>query len=164
MKVLKLDQGFSPVSVVDWKEAIKLVVLNKAEVIHEYENKYIRTTNCKYGMPSVIKLNNQFKRAKGYIRFNKKNVFIRDEWKCVYCNFAGTFSSLTIDHVIPRAKGGKTTFENCVTCCKECNLKKSNIILEKSGLILNKRPARPEFLPLIINDDIPEDWKIYIKR
>ena len=73
MKVLKLDQGFSPVSVVDWKEAIKLVVLNKAEVIHEYENKYIRTTNCKYGMPSVIKLNNQFKRAKGYIRFNKHN-------------------------------------------------------------------------------------------
>lgn len=163
-KVLKLDQSYSPVQVIDWKKAIILISLEKAEIIAEYD-KEIRTPNKSIKCPAVIRLIKSFPRHSGYIRFNKKNVFARDDCSCMYCGIRGNNKSLTMDHIVPRSIGGKTSWTNCVACCKECNKKKADNLPEEVGLKLIKQPFKPDYLPFIMNSpNIPEVWRNYYKE
>lgn len=158
LKVLKLGQSYLPLSIIDMKKAIKLVYLGKAEVIKEY-NKFIKTPNNQFKIPAVIRLYNIFHRSKKLINFNRRNVYIRDRFVCQYCGNKFDEKDLTLDHIIPKSKGGLTTWENCVACCVNCNIKKKNKTLNEANMKLLELPIRPDWLPNISFKEIPEEWK-----
>ena len=158
-RVLKLNSSYEPVEVVSWKKAIKLVSLEKAEVIKEYDKNL--TASIKF--PAVIRLLKPFKRVRRKIRFNKHNVYARDGWKCQYCGQGFNTIDLTLDHVVPRSRAeGKTTWNNVVSCCKECNRKKGNKTPVEAGMMLKKVPIEPNWIPILLfnlsHSVLPEQW------
>lgn len=162
-RVLLLNQSYEPISVINWQKAISLLVLDKVEVIEEYEGKNIRSKHIVFRMPAVVRLLKAFRRPRKRVKFNKTNVLARDNWKCCYCGQKFSTSELTYDHVIPRSKGGKTTWNNIVSCCINCNSKKGSRSLNESGMRLRKKPTRPDWVPIfsitLSRKKIPKIWK-----
>lgn len=156
ISVLKLNQNYEPVEIINWKDAIKLIFLNKAEAVKEYEYR-IHSPNLSLNIPAVIRLFKQFKRPRKKIRFNKRNVFIRDHYSCQYCGLE--VEKLTIDHILPRSRNGKTEWKNTVTCCVSCNKKKKNRTPIEAGMTLQKIPIEPDWMPLSIPNNMPDIWK-----
>ena len=141
-KVLVLNFDYSPLNVTSLQRGFTLVVNGKAEIIKSDENP-ISTFTKTYVRPLIIRLLKYINyRSKG-IRVNRYRVFKRDNNECVYC---GSKKDLTIDHVIPRSKGGKNTWDNLVTCCSKCNLKKSDRTPEEAHMPLRKKPHKPNFV------------------
>jgi 5-methylcytosine-specific restriction endonuclease McrA len=114
-----------PLSAIDWQSAIRYVWLNKARVLHEYEDWAVHSPSQTMQVPAVIMLN-EFMRPKSRVRFGRKWVFLRDNYTCQYCAKELAPSQCTIDHVMPVSKGGKTTWHNVVTACTDCNNSKGN--------------------------------------
>ena len=140
--VLLLNNNLSYLTMISWKRAINLVLKNKAEVV-KYTEKVItnseKTVSLK--IPKVIKLVYFIaKVSKAKMIYSKKVVFLRDNHSCVYC---GSNNKLTIDHLVPKMRGGKSTFDNTVTACFSCNNRKGNQTPEEAGLKLHKRPYTP---------------------
>ena len=136
-----------PLSAIDWQSAIRYVWLDKAKVLHEYDNWEIHSPSLTLKVPAVIMLN-EFMRPKNKVRFGRKWVFLRDNYTCQYCNSELTPSQCTIDHVMPVSKGGKTTWHNVVTACTDCNNSKGN-----------NTKIRPKILP-----DQPNYWMLASNR
>ena len=161
-RVLKLNQSYEPIEIINWKRAIKLVIKEKAEIIKEYDGKYLNSSGSSYCMPAVIRLNNSFRRPRKRIKFNRKNIISRDRYRCQYCGKKYQSSELTLDHVIPRAQGGTTCWENIVACCTECNDKKRDRTPGEANMKLKKYPSRPDWTPMAIislsRSQIPEPW------
>jgi len=136
-----LNGDYSYLNTVNWQKAIKLMVKGKATVIR-YTEIVVRTAeHVVIKIPAVmrlIKIIRTIYRTK--VPFSKKNVMIRDGFICQYC---GTTKDLTIDHVRPKSFGGKSTFENCVTACKNCNNKKSNKLPSAAHMYLKRQPTAP---------------------
>jgi len=162
-RVLLLNQSYEPISVINWQRAISMLTLGKVEVVKEYDGKQIRSKYLVLKMPAVVRLLNIFKRPRKRVKFNKMNVLARDGWKCQYCNQKFPTSELTYDHVIPRARGGKTNWENIVMCCPKCNSKKKDRLPHEAGLKLRKLPTKPDWVPIfsvtLSRKQIPEVWK-----
>lgn len=164
-RTLLLTAAYEPIDIIPWQDAIRLLFLNKAEVVEEYE-KELRSVYLVIKMPAVVRLLNMFKKRKKKVKFSRVNIYARDKFLCQYCGVGGQMKDFTFDHVIPRAQGGKTVWENIVTCCKTCNGKKDNRTPKQAGMKLNRKPIRPEWLPAVkikINQQhMPEAWKEYI--
>ena len=130
--------SYLPLSIWSWKDTIKGVFMDRINVVAEYD-KYVNSPSIKIKIPSVVVLKEYIKpvRSNAFTRFN---LFLRDEFQCQYC---GSKDDLTFDHVLPRAQGGKTTWENVVAACSNCNLKKGSKSIKKSRLKLLKVPVRP---------------------
>lgn len=162
-RVLLLNQSYEPISVINWQKAISMLTLDKVEVIKEYEDKEVRSKFLVFKMPAVVRLIRAFKRPRKRVKFNKTNVLARDNWRCQYCYQKFSTSELTYDHVIPRSKGGKTVWENIVTCCTSCNGRKGDRLPQEVGLKLRKQPTRPDWVPIfsitLSRKRIPEIWK-----
>lgn len=126
-RVIILNADYSFLNLVDWKKAFILIEKGKVEIL-KYGKPFIKDASGRIRkIPIVmrlIKLIRTIYRTK--VPFSKKNVMIRDGYKCVYCGKTGV--RFTIDHVVPRYRGGKSNFENCVTACKDCNAKKGHMI------------------------------------
>jgi len=165
MRTLLLDQSYQPIATIAWQDAIVKWVTGKVEIIHEYDDRQIRSTHLVLKMPSVVRLINRFRRNKEKVRYSKQNVFARDRWKCQYCNNTFPISKLTVDHVIPRSQGGKTSWENVVAACSACNSKKANRTPLQAQMKLMNTPKKPAWIPVIklnLRDDhIPLVWKDY---
>lgn len=141
LKVLVLNQTFEPLHFCDAKRAVVLILSGKAENI-EYDGRMVRSPSISIRLPIVIRLIRFIKRPyKKEIPFSKKNVFKRDQYRCQYCG--KNHANLTIDHIIPKSKGGRTSWENVVVACQKCNLIKGNRPLDVTNLRLLKRPRRP---------------------
>ena len=146
-----LNADYTFLNVVNWKKAIILMVKGKTEVI-KYTDKVVhnfeKTITIK--VPSVMKLINIIRVIyRNQVPFSKRNVIIRDGFKCAYCDKKSKF--LTIDHIVPISRGGKTNFENCVAACTECNSKKNNRLPSEANMYLSVKPFQPtiaEFLRL----------------
>lgn len=128
--------SYFPLSLWPWQEAVKAVFLDRVDVIAEYDHA-VRSPSFEMRLPSVVSLRDyvQQDRAPAFTRFN---VFLRDGFECVYC---GATEDLTFDHVIPRSRGGRTTWENIVTACSPCNLKKGGRTPREAEM-QTRRPAR----------------------
>ena len=136
-----------PLSVVDWQEAIRYMVLDKAEVLEWHDNWIIHSASWETKVPAVLLLR-EYQKPKHTVRMSKKNVFLRDGYVCQYCNCAVTELSATLDHVHPVSKGGRTTWENSTTACKQCNYKKA----ATTGKMKPKTtPWKPHFWDLVAN-------------
>jgi len=144
-----LNGDLSYLCTVEWKRAIKLVLAGKVNVL-KYSDNVIKGVENVVRVPLVVALIKIVRKIYTHkIPFNKKNVLVRDNYNCNYCGIHSKV--LTIDHVIPRSRGGKTNFENCVACCRNCNNKKASMTPREAGMILSKQPFHPtisEFMRL----------------
>ena len=130
--------SYYPLSLWSWQDAIKAVFLDRVNIVSEYEIA-VRSPSQAMSLPSVVSL-------KSYIRpsrhpaFTRFNVFLRDRFLCQYC---GGSEDLTFDHLVPRSRGGLTTWSNVVTACARCNLAKGNKSCRDSGMHPNQKPFQP---------------------
>lgn len=136
--------SFLPLSVIDWQEAIRYMVLEKAHVLSWHDNWIVHSARWETPVPSVIMLK-EYMKAKTTVRFSKGNVYLRDSYRCLYCEKTLQKKDCTLDHVLPTSKGGKTTFENCATACGPCNANKGNDHRIKPKY----KPYKPDFYELV---------------
>ena len=130
--------SYYPLSLWPWQDAIKAAWLDRVDIVAEYDE-YVRSPSTQIRIPSVVVLKDYVKPQKR-VAFTRFNLFLRDEFSCQYCGAKG---DLTFDHVVPRARGGITSWENVVAACSRCNLKKGSRSLKQSGLSLRKAPRQP---------------------
>ncbi len=159
--VLMLNQNYEPLTVCSARRAIVLSFQGKVEIIANKEGTPIRTVRKNYALPAVIRLwqykHVPFKR----IMLTRKNILIRDHKTCQYCGTSK--GSMTVDHIIPKTVGGKDCWENLVCSCAKCNNKKGNMMPEKAGMQLLRKPVRPTFITFIQRHySVDELWKPYL--
>lgn len=133
--------SYFPLSLWSWQDAIKAVFLERVNIVAEYE-RVVRSPNFEMRLPSVISLKDYVAtgRRPAFTRFN---VFLRDRFSCQYCGEPNPSHLLTFDHVVPRSRGGRTTWENVVSACEDCNLRKGNRMPRQAGMHPLTRPVEP---------------------
>jgi len=159
--VLVLNQDYQPLSVCSVQRSVKLLFLDKAEMLHEDPEKVIRTVDQEFSYPSVIRLRYYIRIPYSRIVLTRKNIMKRDRHICQYC---GVRSDLTLDHVMPKSRGGKDTWENLVTACNKCNVKKGNRTPDEAKMPLKTTPYRPIHITFFQNlmGGVQEHWKPYL--
>ena len=125
VSVLKLDSSFKPIEVISWQEAFVLTYVGKAWAV-EYTDKWVRSARETFQIPAVIALKQYIDEKFFTLTCNRKNILLRDNNTCQYCDKQFPEPELTVDHVIPRSKGGANVWENVATACKPCNQKKGS--------------------------------------
>jgi 5-methylcytosine-specific restriction endonuclease McrA len=166
-RALLLDRNYMALSVVPWKKAVKLMVKGKAEPVAGSDTvRQVKGAESDFDIPSIIRLLVviPWKAHMGRMKFSRKNVLIRDAHKCQYCGIRVGKAASTIDHVIPKSRGGKTDYANCVTCCKNCNNDKADRTPVEANIKLIQKPKKPTFLTLYRHflENPPEEWCDYI--
>jgi len=130
--------SYFPLSLWSWQDAVKAVFLERVNIVSEYET-IIHSPSMEMPLPSVVSLKDYVKPAV-HPAFTRFNVFLRDGFSCQYC---GAPEDLTFDHLVPRSKGGSTTWANVITACAPCNLRKGSRLLANSGMRPVHMPFRP---------------------
>jgi 5-methylcytosine-specific restriction endonuclease McrA len=146
--VLKLDSAFKPIEIISWEEAFVLTWLNKAWTA-EYSDKWVRSAKKTFQIPSVIVLFKYIDEKFFKLPCTRKNILLRDQNRCQYCAKYVRPVDLTIDHVIPRSKGGTSSWDNVVAACKPCNQKKRDYLLENAPVTLIRVPRKPSYRSII---------------
>ncbi len=163
-RTLMLTPWLAPYRVITWERAVVLLYLGKVEVLEEYEAA-IRAPSITLRTPAVVRLRNGSVSTKQHVRFSRINVFLRDGFRCQYCGEKRVQDELNLDHVVPRVRGGKTSWENIVTSCYACNDRKGSRSLGQAGMKLLRRPLKPSTLPFapVIRPgtDVPLEWRTY---
>ncbi len=145
-----LNADFSFLNVVDWKRAMCMVAKGKVQVLR-YSDRFVRCAEgTVFKIPAVLKLIKLIRVLyRNRVPFSKRNVLVRDGFRCAYCG--QETGRLTIDHIIPKSRGGRTSFENCVSACRRCNARKGSRTPNEARMYLRSRPYQPtisEFLRL----------------
>jgi 5-methylcytosine-specific restriction endonuclease McrA len=136
-KVLVLNASYEPLNICSWRRAVVLILKGKAESI-EHNGKVLYTN---FPLPTVIRLRSYVKIPYKEISLSRRNVLHRDNYTCQYCG--DRRHDLTIDHIVPRSRGGIDTWENVVAACLKCNVKKGDRTPREAGLVLMTTPRRP---------------------
>jgi 5-methylcytosine-specific restriction endonuclease McrA len=143
-----LNADYSFLNLVHWKRAVCLMAKGKVEVIKDSQATVHNAGGAEWRIPAVMRLVKLIRTIyRAGVAFTKRNVLVRDGFRCAYCG--GQKDRLSIDHIIPRSRGGKTTFENCVAACKSCNLRKGGRTPSEAGMYLKVKAYQPtitEFL------------------
>lgn len=137
--VLVLNASYEPIHVTIARRAVVLILKGVATV-EEETDKWLHSENMAIRIPSVIRLRQYRHIPRNTRPLSRKNIFLRDGYTCQYCQQVFPASQLTLDHVIPRSKGGPTSWENLVACCIECNKKKGDRTPEEAGMKLARQP------------------------
>jgi len=133
--------SYFPLSVWSWQDAVKAVFLDRVNIVSEYDEE-VRSPSFSMRLPSVIALK-QYVPISRKPAFTRFNVFLRDRFACQYCGDTPGTSELTFDHVIPRSRGGQTSWDNVVAACSDCNLVKGNRLPDVCGMIPARAPVEP---------------------
>jgi 5-methylcytosine-specific restriction endonuclease McrA len=149
-RALLLNASFQPLQVISWQKALQLFFSGKVEIV-ESSDQEIRSVTMTIRMPRVIRLIKYLppNPRKHMVRFNRNNVFLRDHHACQYCGQKPGAQRLTLDHVIPVVKGGPKSWENIVSACRPCNLRKGGRTPEEAGMRLRTTPRQPVWLPFL---------------
>lgn len=148
-RVILLNSDYSFLNTINWKVAIRMLVKGKVEIV-KATDKILRNAEGTWEIiiPRILRLVKLVREIyKTRVPFSKKNVLNRDRFLCQYCGKKDY--KLTIDHIIPKSKGGKTTFDNCVASCKPCNNFKNNRTPRGAGMILKRQPFQPTIMEFI---------------
>lgn len=157
-KTLVLNQGYEPLMVVSWRRAFLLVWLEKAEAVVTYPGK-IYSAAKGHLVPAVIRLVRRVKNFRRGTSLTRKSLFERDGQTCQYCGDKLNRDKLTMDHVFPKSRGGRKTWENIVTSCLDCNNRKGDRTPSEARMKLLHKPKKPTFTRSIFT---PEEWKPYL--
>jgi hypothetical protein len=182
-KCLVINADYSPLTIISWKKALIWTIKYEnysrvgIEVIDFYKNDYILgVNNKKYPIPAVAKTKRYLNIHNHAVKFSRKNIFIRDDYKCQYCGLKFSINELTYDHVIPKSIwnyeiGTPTCWTNIVTACVVCNRKKRNRTPAQAKMPIQNLPIIPQknmkYLPFVdqlstIDRDIPQEWSHYL--
>jgi 5-methylcytosine-specific restriction endonuclease McrA len=169
MDTLVLDRRFLPVARVAWKRALTLLCLGKVEVLEEYEDWVVRSVTLTLKVPSVVRFLAAALRGRRIVRFSRENVYARDRGRCQYCGVRVPRRDATYDHVVPRAQGGRTTWENVAIACLRCNQHKGGRTPGQAGMRLLAAPVRPTRLPdtiritIPVENGVPASWRAWLR-
>lgn len=189
-RVLVLNRNWQAVNIVGVRRAFTLLWQDHARVINTFDSQFpvlstaewlefselaasrnlpyaewVRTIRRGILLPKVLILNEFDRLPVSEIKFNRQNVFERDNYTCQYTGRVFKAKDLTLDHVIPRERGGRTSWENIVTCCREINARKANRLPHEAGLRLIRKPARPKWRPfaaIAAGSDIDGSWAQFL--
>jgi len=163
IRVLKLDSAFKPIEIITWQEAFVLTWLKKAYTA-EYSDIWVHSATERFQIPSVIVLFRYIDENFFTLPCTRKNILCRDDNHCQYCAQVFPEKELTIDHVIPRSKGGYLRWNNVVAACRPCNQKKGDHLVENAAVSLISVPKKPSYRSIIkkrlINVNL--EWEEYL--
>jgi len=163
-QVLVLNSNYEPLNVCDLRRAFRLVFGAKAEVL-EYDHQVVRSARNEYRAPSVIRVQHLVRRPRPRVKLTRREILSRDAHTCQYCGHQG--HDLTVDHVVPRHRGGEHTWENVVTACRSCNHRKGGKLAEEAHLRLLRPAVEPRcdvyalFTPYLA-ESRNEPWRSYL--
>ncbi len=163
-QVLVLNATYEPMNVVSVRRAVVLLVKQKAEIVEAAEA-YLRSERMTLPVPLVIRLVYYVRIPRRFsLPLSRRTILARDHYTCQYCGAQPGKVALTIDHIVPRSKGGETTWENVVVACGPCNRRKGNRTPEEAGFRLGCEPSRPRYLAvtLLAGPRAPEVWDKYM--
>jgi 5-methylcytosine-specific restriction endonuclease McrA len=138
--------SFLPISSLNWKDAIKIKYLGHARVVEEYSDWVVHSPSLELAVPSVM-ISESYIKTRQSVKFSRANLLIRDNFTCQYCLKPLEYRDLTVDHVIPRVRGGKTSWDNIVASCYVCNTIKGH----KQHMKPRQRPHKPDYHQLVAN-------------
>jgi 5-methylcytosine-specific restriction endonuclease McrA len=159
--VLVLNHDYRALCVCSVERAVILLILRKAELVHAEEGRALRSSRVHHPWPSIVRLKVYVHVPYKKIMLSRRNILRRDRHHCQYC---GSGDRLTLDHVLPKSRGGKDTWENLVAACVPCNNRKGNRTPEEAGMPLTRRPFRPSHV-MFIRDyigQLDDTWKPYL--
>jgi 5-methylcytosine-specific restriction endonuclease McrA len=160
--VLVLNATYEPINVCTVRRAVVLLLKEKAEIIERSEFELHSATST-LARPVVIRLVSYVRIPRDTHRrkITRRAVFARDDWTCQYC---GARSNLTVDHVVPRSKGGTSSWENIVASCAPCNRRKGNALPRQAGMRLSRQPRTPspDVFIQVASPTIPVAWQQYL--
>jgi 5-methylcytosine-specific restriction endonuclease McrA len=162
--VLLLNATFEPLHIVSWKHVIRLLTAGKVEVVEESDRE-IRSLSVVFRLPSVVRLLRYVHYRQPLPKLTRANIYARDDFRCAFCGREYEARALSLDHIVPRAQGGKTLWENVVTCCVPCNVKKANRTPAQAHMTLLRQPTRPDRLNsfvLTFGRQLPPSWRNYM--
>ena len=182
--ILVLNGGGIPIDIIQFKRAINLLFKlpnekAKVHIVHpesfahytwedwtalkpNEDDKVIKTKDSVIKLPEIIILSDYYGYHNKKLKYSRKTLFRRDNYECQYC---GSKQELTIDHILPRSKGGLTTWENTVACCFKCNVKKADKMLKDCGFTLRKKPAIPKAKYFRIQKKTsPKSWENFLSE
>lgn len=160
-KVLVLNASYEPLNLTSWRRAVVLLLKGKAEQL-EHNGKYLY---AEFPFPTVIRLLHYVRVPYKEIPLTRRNILERDDHSCQYCNYRG--DQLTLDHVLPRSRGGQDTWDNMVAACVRCNVKKGNRTPKEAQMPLRRAPRRPHSslhfeLVRHLQGDRNQEWRKYV--
>ncbi len=159
--VLVLNQDYSVLTLCSVERAVILILLQKADIVESLPDQFVRSPSRHVPCPSIVRLKAYVAVPYKRIMISRKNVLRRDRFRCQYC---GSRDLLTIDHVMPRSRGGRDTWDNLVAACTRCNNRKGNRTPEEASMPLLRKPFRPTHV-MFIRDyigTVHEAWKPYL--
>lgn len=158
-EVIAVEENlFQNYSFDDWLEAS----LMRAELdLHDEESEWIRSVNFEIQVPRVIRLLQSERMPRNSVKFNRRNIFLRDENCCQYCGRRYGTHRLSLDHVMPKSRGGPTNWENIVCCCLDCNVKKGGRTPHEAGMTLMKVPRKPARNPVLFQHLNSRKYRIW---
>jgi 5-methylcytosine-specific restriction endonuclease McrA len=162
-RVLLLNSSYEPISVIGAERAVRLVFLGKVTVVVESDITW-RSVSIAIKVPSVVRMVNYVRGLTGkrnVVKLTRKNIMIRDKYSCQYCGIKHSTDKLNIDHIIPKAQGGKSEWENLVCSCVKCNTKKDCRTPKQAGMNISKVPKKPDFFVFTLHrkyHKVPESW------
>jgi len=162
--VLLLNASYEPLKIISWQRAVTMFFMGKVEVLEEYDHD-IRSVSLVIKVPAVVRLLRFINIGRKAPPLCRTNILARDNFECQYCARPLSTKEATLDHVVPRSQGGKTTWENIVCCCTNCNRKKGGRTPVEARMHLRKKPVRPDWLPVLtmkLNGKVPISWKLFL--
>jgi 5-methylcytosine-specific restriction endonuclease McrA len=161
---LLLDQGYQPLKVIPWQRAMVLHLVGKVELVTSHTWS-VRTVSESFAVPAVVRLLRRLRHRPPFVRFSRENVYLRDGYECQYCGTRMGPRDLTLDHVMPRSRGGTTSWRNVVAACGPCNRRKGHRTPDEAGMPLLTEPRKPHWLtPRVVHvgehllPDVWRDW------
>lgn len=164
-QVLVLNASFEPIHICGVKRAIVLIVKGLAQ--SEHNTPYVmRSPSIAIPVPAVIRLMHYVRIPYRKKAYSKNHIFLRDNHTCQYCGKTANASELTLDHILPQSRGGRSVWENLVTCCKVCNSKKGDLTPKEASMqVLNKpKPLSSYFYLHLVRSKAKENeyWRKYL--
>lgn len=159
--VLLLNQDYSALTICSVQRAVVLILLRKAELVEAHPDRYVRSPSTRVPWPSIVRLKFFVSVPYKKVMLSRKNILRRDRFECQYC---GARRRLTVDHVLPKSRGGRDRWDNLVAACVSCNNRKGNRTPEEARMPLHRKPFRPSYV-MFIRDYVgrmDERWKPYL--
>jgi len=161
-EVVALEDGqFATYNFATWRELSEY----RARHFRQDEDDWVRTVSTEIQVPRVIRLMDYDRMPRQTVKFNRRNIFARDNNQCQYCGKKFPTSELSLDHVVPRSQGGGSTWENIVCACVACNVKKGGRTPREAGMALVRRPEKPKRSPLLnlkLTSSKYQSWRSFL--
>jgi 5-methylcytosine-specific restriction endonuclease McrA len=161
-KVLILNGNYEPLAITSVEKAIILLYLGKAELVSAMTGRAVHSTSMSMPFPSVVRLSTYVRVPFKKVILSRKNILRRDGHKCMYCG--ATSVTLTVDHVMPKSRGGEDSWENLVSACLRCNNVKGSQTPDEAQMQLMRRPIRPNHVTFLrqFAGRVDKDWEPYL--